>query len=280
MFKQIYNERFMRFKDGKSKAVTFSYDDGVAADKKLLQIFNRKNLKCAFNLNNPLYGSGKHGTMDEGTAFSAYKDCGQEIALHGDKHLFLNKIPLPEAALEIIENRKYLEDKYGCIVNGMAYAYSGYNDEVVALLKSLGVNYARTTESSYSFDIPKDWLRLKPTCHHGDKRLFSLAEEFINSEPDGEYKKREPLLFFVWGHSYEFDDNGNWDVIEKFTDGISGRQNIWYATPNEIYGYVKSYESLMYSLDGERVFNPSHETVWLDIRGRIYAVESGKQIKL
>ena len=33
------------------KAVTFSYDDGVTQDIRLIEMLNRYNLKCTFNLN-------------------------------------------------------------------------------------------------------------------------------------------------------------------------------------------------------------------------------------
>ena len=36
--------------NGKMKAVTFSYDDGVPEDKQLLEIFNKYGMKGTFNL--------------------------------------------------------------------------------------------------------------------------------------------------------------------------------------------------------------------------------------
>lgn len=280
MFKQMYAEKFMRFPEGKSKAVTFSYDDGVKADKRLIEIFNRYNLKATFNLNNPLYGEGKHGTMDEAVAFATYKDCGHEIALHGDKHIFLTKVPLSEAVLEISDNRRYLEGKYKKIVQGMAYAYGDFNDSIVSMLEALGVTYARTTKSTYSFDVPKDWLRLNPTCHHTEKELFPLLDKFLNGSPEDEFKKREPWLFYVWGHSYEFDDNNDWQRIEDFAKRVSGKSDIWYATNGQIREYVRAYENLVYSADGERVFNPSHTPVWIEARGKVYKINGGETLPL
>ena len=40
--------------NGKLKAVTFSYDDGVMMDKRLVEIFNRYGMKATFNLNSGL----------------------------------------------------------------------------------------------------------------------------------------------------------------------------------------------------------------------------------
>ena len=37
--------------DGKRKAVTFSYDDGIEMDRRLVEMFNKYDLKCTFNLN-------------------------------------------------------------------------------------------------------------------------------------------------------------------------------------------------------------------------------------
>ena len=42
--------------NGKNKAITFSYDDGVTQDKRLIDIFNKYNLKATFNINSELLG--------------------------------------------------------------------------------------------------------------------------------------------------------------------------------------------------------------------------------
>ena len=41
---------------GKMKAVTFSYDDGVTQDIRLLEILNKYGLKSTFNINSGLLG--------------------------------------------------------------------------------------------------------------------------------------------------------------------------------------------------------------------------------
>ena len=37
--------------DGKKRAVTFSYDDGVEQDRHLVELFNTYGMKATFNLN-------------------------------------------------------------------------------------------------------------------------------------------------------------------------------------------------------------------------------------
>lgn len=279
MFIQMLEEKYTRFPEGKSKAVTFSYDDGVAADGRLVELFDRYGLKGTFNLNSRLFDCQCwHGRMDEEQTYRTFVNSGHEVALHGARHIFMDKVPLPEAVNEIVQNRLYLENKFGRIVRGMAYAYNGYNDEIVDMLEKLGVAYARTTESSHSFAIPKDWLRLKPTCHHNDAKLGQLAEKFLTCSPQSEFKHREPWLFYIWGHSFEFDDNGNWNVIEDLAARLYGRDDIWFATNIQICEYCKAYKNLVFSIDGERAFNPSYMPVWVEIRGKTYRIGSGETV--
>ncbi len=40
----------MKLKDGKSKVLTLSYDDGVVQDIRLIEIMNRYGLRCFCNL--------------------------------------------------------------------------------------------------------------------------------------------------------------------------------------------------------------------------------------
>ncbi|MDE7167462.1 MAG: polysaccharide deacetylase family protein [Clostridia bacterium] len=280
MFRQMFEEKYMRFPGGKQKAVTFSYDDGVKADLKLLEIFNAYGVKATFNLNNLLFDCQNwHDRMNEEETFAAFSGTAHEVAIHGARHIYMSKVPLPEAINEVVQNRLYLENKFGKIVRGMAYAYNGYNDEIVSALKSLGVTYARTTEPSHSFAIPSDWLRLKPTCHHNDPKFPELLNKFLSGAPADDFKHREPWLFYIWGHSYEFDDNNNWNIIENACAELSKhKKDIWFATNGEIYDYVQAYNSLVFSLDGERVFNPSHTPVFIEIRSKVYKIPAGGEI--
>ena len=38
------------FPGGRNKVFTLSYDDGVTQDRRLVEIFNKYNVKCTFNL--------------------------------------------------------------------------------------------------------------------------------------------------------------------------------------------------------------------------------------
>ena len=278
-FRQMFEEKYMRFPGGLSKAVTLSYDDGVHADKKLMQIIDKYGLKCTFNLNSLLFDCRNwHDRMDEEETYALFSDSRHEVALHGARHIFLNKVPLHEAIREVALNRDWLEHKFGRIVNGMAYAYNGYNDEVKRVIGDLGVQYARTTRSTHSFGLPEDFLEWHPTAHHSEDCLPELTQKFLLGSPEDEFKHREPWLFYLWGHSYEYDDADNWSVLEDFCKSVGGRNDIWYATNGEICSYVKAYRSLVFSLDGEMAFNPSYVPVYIEIRGKTYGILPGRSV--
>ncbi|MCD8205847.1 MAG: polysaccharide deacetylase family protein [Clostridia bacterium] len=278
---QLCEEKFMRFPEGAAKALALSFDDGVGADKRLIPLLKKYGLRCSFNLNSECFGEeymGWHGRMGEEEAIKTYSECGQEIAIHGAKHLFLTKVPLHEAAGEVLRCREYLEKTFGGIIRGMAYAYGAYDDGVVGMLKSLGVVYARTTASTYGFDVPSDFLRLDPTVHFTEDETGALAEKFVKEDPRAMGKDRDARLFYVWGHAYELDDFGLWDKAEKFVKELSGAEGIWRATTIDIVSYVTAYGRLEFSLDGERVFNPSARPVWIEIRGETYKISPGCEI--
>lgn len=280
MFRQMFEEKYIRFVDGKSKAFTLSYDDGVKADLRLLEIMQKNGLKGTFNLNSRLFDCECwHGRMDEEATFNAFACSGQEVALHGARHIFLNKVPLAEAVKEVVDNRQYLEEKFGRIVRGMAYAYNGFTPDIKRVIKDCGVVYARTTNSTETFAIPEDFLEWNPTCHHTSQKLGELADKFLNSSPEEEFKHREGWLFYVWGHSYEYDDNGDWNVIESLAERLNGRGDVWFATNIEIYEYVTAYNNLVFSLDGERAYNPSAIPVWIEVRGKVYKICAGQSVK-
>jgi len=274
---------YLRFPRGLAKALTLSYDDGVEQDMRLVEILDRYGLRCTFNINSGLYTpegtvfpSGQiHRRMTEKQVLKTFLGSAHEVACHSLTHPYLDKLPPAMAAREIIKDRENLEKQFGTIVRGMAYPYGTYSDSLVEILKSCGIVYARTVESTNSFGIPTDWLRLKPTCHHDSPELMDLARKFAEEKAD-----RSPWLFYVWGHSYEFEANGNWHVIEEFAGYTGGRDDIWYATNIEIYDYIDDYNRLQFSVEGTRVKNPTARTLWFEYDGRLYEIGPGETTEI
>ena len=112
---------------------------------------------------------------------------------------------------------------------------------------------------------------------------MELAEEFLEDRTYPYYwtNANAPKLFYLWGHSYEFNDSNNWEIIEEFCKKVGNREDVWYATNIEIYDYVKAYENLKFSANGKSVYNPSAVDVCINYMGRgEVLVKAGETAKL
>ncbi len=271
---------FLRFPEFKLKALTLSYDDGAVFDKKLIEIMSKNGLKGTFNVSSELFPSKEGGRcLTQREAFELYTQSGNEVAAHGKKHLPLAEVTSAQALGEILLDRQNLEKTFHKLVRGMAYAYGSYNDAVVEIVRSCEMDYARTVEDTESFDIPTDWLRWNPTCHHRNPKLMELAQAFL-AEPEGGYWRKNPKLFYLWGHSYEFEDCHEWHIIEDFAKLVGNRDDVWYATNGEIFDYVQAYYRLQFSAEGNFVYNPSVIDVYICYFGKNYCIPSGTTVEL
>ncbi len=274
---------YMKLKNGKSKVLTLSYDDGVVQDIRLIGILDKYGIKGTFNINTGMYlpedtvREKYYGRMKLSEAQQLYINSGHEVAAHALTHPYLERLKWDEVAYEILEDRRNIEKQYGTIARGMAYPYGTYSDDVIEVLRRCGICYSRTTKATLGFKFPGNWLALHPTCHHRDPKLMELAKQFVEAKPRHDSYN---WMFYVWGHSYEFDNNDNWNVIEEFAEYIGGRDEIWYATNIEIYDYIKAYEALQTSVDKKLVHNPTAIDVWFIEGDKTYCVRAGQTLKL
>lgn len=227
--------------NGKNKAITFSFDDGVGQDKKAVEILNRYGLKATFNLNSAKFGlkfpyvMPTDGRIIERTiitpdeAVNLYKN--HELAVHTLTHADLTDLPDSCIVWQIEEDRKNLERLGGKPVQVMAYPCGYVNEHVVEVIKNkTQIKMARTVVSTYNFDLQTDLLNFNPTIHMKEyDRMIELAKEFL------ELKTETPKLFYIWGHTYEFDmDDISYEKFEEFCKMISGKEDIFYGTNGEV----------------------------------------------
>lgn len=225
---------------GKMKAITFSYDDCTTQDVRLVELFNKYGLKATFNVNSELLGqSGElirkgvkvgHNKLRADEIKNIYD--GHELAVHTLTHPYLQHIEDDnEIIRQIEEDRKNLENLVGYKISGMAYPGNGNDSDRVAEIieEHTAIKYARTTIPTFNFDLQDNLYQFNPTVHHDDyDNLFRLGEEFVKLNP------AEPKLFYIWGHSFEFDILDDWDKFEDFLKLISGRDDIFYGTNSEV----------------------------------------------
>ena len=271
------------FPEGRSRTLTFSYDDGVEQDARLIAAMQARGLKGTFNLNSGLwaelghvYAPGTiHRRMTLADAQRLYTGSGMEIAAHALTHASLTSLTEPEVLTETLEDRKGLERQFGGVVRGMAYPYGTYSARVADLLGACGIAYCRTVNSTHRFDLPENWLTLHPTCHHDDPKLFDLVDAFL-TDNGGD----RPRLFYIWGHAYEFEQNGNFDRFERLADRLQGHADVWYATNIELYDYASAFQRLIRSMDGRVLINPSARALWIRENGKTVMIPGGAETAL
>ena len=281
---------FMRFPEGKGKCVTLSYDDARKSDIRLSNLLQKYGLKCTFNVTGEKFRSPKdHLTANEIKEYII--DRGHEVALHNYNHRASGTLRPIEGIREALENRTELEQEFDMIIRGMAYPDSGIQyfanpdytyEKVKNYLTELDIAYARTTVPDKNFNLPTDWHNWKPTTHHDRDNPLELIDQFLSIDlSENVYvAARRSRLFYLWGHSFEFDNKNNWDHGEEVFKKLSGHDDIWYATNIEIYDYVQAYNSLVYSADGTKIYNPTLKTIWLDIDKKLYEIKSGETINV
>lgn len=172
----------------------------------------------------------------------------------------------------------------------MAYPNSGITrmengasyDNIRRYLKDLGVVYSRTLGGDNDgFMLPEDWYAWMPSAHHNNSEIFDYIKKFTEFDPSTlYYSAKGPKLFYIWGHSYEYENARNWDRLEEICKRLGGREDIWYATNIEIHDYTEAYYSLIFSADGLRVCNPTLITVWFESDGSLYSLKPGETIRL
>lgn len=276
--------KFLRYPQGKSKVVTLSYDDGCASDMRFSDVITKAGLKCTFNL------SATSGITRE--QIKEYMlDRGHEIAVHCAHH----RAPGVQRAIagigEVLDCRRTLEKEYGIIIRGMAYPDSGITyfengsnyEKIKQYLQDLDVAYARTLGGdNNNFRLPDDWYAWMPTAHHTNPEILEYIDEFVNFKMNEKVypSRRYPRLFYLWGHSFEFDGANNWELLDTICERLGGKDDTWYATNMEIYEYVNAYNSIVYSADETIMYNPTLFDIWMDIDGEIFCIKPGETKKI
>lgn len=263
------------FPGGRHKVLTMSYDDGREEDRRLVALFNQYGIRGTFNLNAGIDWDSRRIPLSEYAAL--YE--GHEVACHTYTHPTIARCPLEQVAQQILADRRGLEDIIGKPVRGLAYPNGSYSQEIIRMLPALGIRHARTVHSHGHFGMPEDFLEWPATCHH-NAQLMEKARAFADLS-----KTQYLYMMYVWGHSYEFTDRDNWQVMEEFCAFIGGREDIWYATNIQIVDYMEAAARLQYTASGDQVYNPSAQSVWIQVElphqeKRILEIPGGKLVQL
>lgn len=261
------------FPGGASRAVTFSYDDGTEHDRRLVDIFDRYHLKATFHLNSGLFGT--KSPNDDYILADEVEELydGHEVSAHAFTHPYFSHLTNNQMLQELLDDKRTLEGLCHYPVRGMSYPFGEFFDEMIEVARNVGLEYSRTVESTHNFNLPTDFMHWNPTCHHND--ASNMLADF-NHAPDW----RSLSLFYIWGHSFEFDRENTWDMMEKFCKEISSYDNVWFATNIEIKDYLCAFRSIISNVDGNLLYNPSAIPVYLKYKGEPCVARPGEILTL
>lgn len=237
----------MQFKDsGKLKAITFSFDDGVTQDVRMIQLLDKYGLKATFNISSGRLGryglslSGGRKVARYAVAQKHLVDvyAGHEVASHTIDHVILPDQDDAEVIRQVEEDRVKLSELMGYEIVGLAYPgdpkdRENCDDRCIDLIrKHTGIRYARTSSrGNRNLALPTDLYRIRANVSmRGFDESMEIAEKFLAATPT------EPQVLLMMGHCYEMDyESDHWYKMEQFFEKISKRDDIFYGTNKEIY---------------------------------------------
>ena len=275
----------MLFPQGKSKALILSFDDGNVADRHLVKLMNEYTLIGTFHLNSNKLGTKDYLSKEE--IKNLYK--GHEVSCHTANHPNLTALSKIDVIYEVVEDRKELERLTAYPVRGMSYPFGNTNDFVIEAISGLGIEYARTVGDTYDFSMPTDFLKWQPTIHLFGKTNY-IPNDIANDKKELEsfykltnnfLKGNSLALFYVWGHSWEYEGPGNkWAEVEKFFKMVSKNPDIYYTTQIGLVDYINAFKNLKFSVDKTMVTNLSSINVFVKMNGKVITIEAGSTKQL
>ena len=233
------------------KYFTLSFDDGVTQDRRVIEIFKKYGVKCAtFNLNSGLLGANwawvgqrlgnpelTHIRFTREELESGIYD-GFEIAAHSlMHHSFKMYDEQPEMFVQhIMGDVHNLKEIFGKAPVGMAWpgGDTEYTDKSIEIMRDkTSIKYARAVKPKNNFTLPRYFLKWYPTCSMMDKKCLDLAKNFVDAECTRD------MLFYVWTHSYELDNENAWDRLDELLEIITAHDDIVLVTNGEFYELFK-----------------------------------------
>ena len=234
-----------------------SFDDGITQDERIIGILKKYNMPCTFFINTGLLGVRwdwvgqqignpdiPHLRWTEAQLKTGIYD-GFDVEVHTLTHPSLagnygtNKAQITK---EVANDAANIKRIIGTTPVGMAYpggTLADTSDFVIeTILETTGIRFARLAVNQTSprnFALPEYWMMWRPTVSAANTSSFKfLINKFISATPTD-----RDLLFYAWGHGFEFDQFDNWDAFEEIIKMISEADDIVCVTNTEFYDLFK-----------------------------------------
>lgn len=212
------------------KYFVFSIDDGTIYDKKIIDIFNRYDIKATFNLNSGLqdfvwYKSDKpvrRLKLEEKKEI--YQ--GHEIASHSLTHPYLTMCPDDVTYHEVKDDLDNLKQIFDQDIVSFAFPFEDFNEQKINFIAQIPpLIDIRISEIDASFKFPSNRWHIKITSWNIDDAL-NKVKLFLDD-------KSAELFVFV-AHSYDFEFDNTYHKLEKLCQIIKNSDEVKIITMKEL----------------------------------------------
>lgn len=161
-----------------------------------------------------------------------------EIGGHTFDHVRLNRVPIAEVDQQVHRIKTALEQEIGSAVAGFCYPGGAHNAAIRESVRLAGFEYARTISNLHT-DIPTDRFRAPTTLQFYPHVRYTYLKNFVRRRrwptrfemftiamtsqglEDALHRMLERAadlggVFHLWGHSWEIEECGLWDVLDRF----------------------------------------------------------------
>ncbi|TAL08195.1 MAG: hypothetical protein EPO02_13490 [Nitrospirae bacterium] len=200
-----------------------SFDDGTVQDIRVAELVKKYNIETIFYwpvkpelVNEP---AGRISLSTEQMKLLAKKF---EIGSHTISHPLLTRIPLEQAKVEIEQSKLILEEIFEQDINSFSYPRGYSNPAIQEAVVEAGYLSARSTLVGYVHESENPFFEQTAVHVACDRKeyaglnwfdygikLFEIAQNIPNS------------VFHIFGHSWEIDQNHQWEKFEEFLKAIS-----------------------------------------------------------
>lgn len=284
------------YPEGRTKAVTFSFDDGKVTDRDVVALLNKYGMKGTFNLVPAwLDTNGFLASAEVKELFA-----GHEVACHGWSHNDIGNFTPVQLEKDIRDTQTYLKALVGYDITGYAYPFGGlrYGDtntitqkDIDRVMEESSLAYARTTASNMvnTYTLPKDFMKWSYQLRVGPGEssnttagAVAKAESFFSKPKDDSL---QAILLFAHGHEIgQYTQAGTeetgWELFETLLAGMAGRDGVWYATCAEIADYGQSVYNIQAGEKTKTLKNISDHSVWVTLDGNATEILPNRVLKV
>lgn len=219
-------------------AIAFSFDDGNESDYTIAyQALKKYGFSAISFIISDDVGQLVNGGLDQRLSLTQMQEMynnGWDFGIHGKTYQNWTSLSLADAETSIKTCRNWLyTNGFKRTLDFCAYPENEYNDDIVAILKRYGINYARTTHEFPQFSPVESFMKIKLG--------FPLQQTLQGNIDLLEARIKNGGLVNIYGH--KLSDSGAYPSTAVFNDFVSYINTNYRRYVTTIPKWVEDYKT-------------------------------------